>query len=358
VSSEGKTILLTGFPSSDLARRVLKRTLETDTDAEIIALTPEKLMDEAVSFRERLSTSEQPRVEIRRGDTADMDFGLSGKDFLELANQVNTIHHCAFVAHSGIDRRWAERINIEGTGEVLELARAASHLKQMVFWSTALVSATREGIVYEDTLPKPPSFRSVVEETRFRAEKLIRDTASDLPLTILRPTAFVGDQRTGEIDHFDGPYLLILLLLNAPLDFKIPLPKRGTIPLHVVPISYVVEAGLCIAQDSRALGRTFHIVDQQPMLVSEVIETIAKATDRQCEIGELPTGIATTLLRTPGLNRIAEMPRAFIEQIATDVRYDDRNSREILRGREITCPPLGDYLEVLIEYARSQQGKA
>ena len=62
----------------------------------------------------------------------------------------------------------------------------------------------------------------------------------ELPIAIVRPTQIVGDSRTGEVDRFDGPYLLILLILSAPQDFPVLLPARGDTPMNLVPIDFVV----------------------------------------------------------------------------------------------------------------------
>ena len=39
------------------------------------------------------------------------------------------------------------------------------------------------------------------------------------------------DSKTGEIDQLDGPYLLVLLMLSAPADLRVPLPGRGAFDL-------------------------------------------------------------------------------------------------------------------------------
>ncbi len=65
--------------------------------------------------------------------------------------------------------------------------------------------------------------------------------------------------------------------------------------------------------------------------------------------------LATTLLRTPGLERFANVPRSFLEQLATEVVWDDRGARALLDARGITCPHFEDYVGVLVEFVRAEQ---
>src|SRR6201999_2261702 len=137
--------------------------------------------------------------------------------------------------------------------------------KCLVHHSTAHVSGDRTGVVVEDDLQKGQRFRNVVEETKARAEKKMRAPMNRLPIAVVRPSIVVGDSQTGEIDRFDGPYLLILLIVTSPAEIALPLPSRGDAPLNLVPADYVARAARAIGLDSRAPGRTFHIVDPAPL---------------------------------------------------------------------------------------------
>lgn len=352
-----RMVLLTGFPSSLLARPLLARILEKEPNTRLLALTPRAQVEQANTYLSQLDAGARERVEILIGDTPDMDFGLSGAKFTEIARRVDVIHHCAFVSYAGARRELAERVNVGGTGEVLELAEAASHLSQLVLWSSALVGTTKQGRVFEGDLRAPSSFPGAVEETRFRAEAMVREVVDHVPTTVMRPSIIVGDSRTGEIDRMEGPYLLVQLMLSSPVDLRVPLPGRGDVPLHLVPIDYVVNAGHAIASDARSIGRTFHLVDEHPLTARRVFELIAEACGRPGPVGGLPTQLASALLCTPGLERFSHIPRAFLEQLAVEVTYDARNTRELLAGTGIECPRASTYLTVMVDYVRSEQQK-
>jgi uncharacterized protein YbjT (DUF2867 family) len=135
------------------------------------------------------------------------------------------------------------------------------------------------------------------------------------------------------------------------------MPGRGDVPLNTVPIDYVVRAGLTIASDPRSRGRVFHIVDPDALSARRVFELVAEAAGRPIPRGFLPANLATTILRTPGLDRLAHVPRAFLEQLRTEIVHDDRNTRELLAGTGISCPQLPSYVGTMVEFVRAQQAE-
>jgi nucleoside-diphosphate-sugar epimerase len=180
----------------------------------------------------------------------------------------------------------------------------------------------------------------------------MRGAMGRVPIVVLRPSEVVGDSQTGEVDRFDGVYLLILLIVASPPDFALPLPGRGDAPLNIVPIDFVARASLAIGQDPRAVGRTFHIVDPAPLVVRKVFELVAKAGGRRVPRGFIPANLTKALLRTPGLERFAKSPRALLDTLGTSVSYDSTNADELLAGTDIRCPPFDSYVDRLVDYVQ------
>ncbi len=348
-------VLLIGFPRTFAARKVLEGLLAQDSASRITCVVAEGYQARADSWLATQPRSQRERVDLIIGESWAIDFGLAGADYMTLARSVDVIHHCGAITYPDVDRETAQRVNVNGTVEVVEIAEVATHLERLVLWSSASVSQPQHGLATEQELIKPSRFRSVIDETRFQAERIVRAEMDHIPTTILRPSIVVGDSQTGEIDRFEGPYLLVLLMLNSPIDLRVPLPGRGDIPLNLVPIDYVVKAGLAITDNPRAAGHTFHLVDPNPPTVHRVFEMIAEAAGRRAPVGNLPTNLATAVLRTPGLERFAMIPRTFLEQLATEVTYDARNAREMLANTGIECPPVHSYLRTLVEHVRQKQ---
>ncbi len=347
-------VLLTGFPSL-LARAVCVEIVRSDSRARIVALVRSKSVAEARSHLDELPAEQRARITVVEGDAAAIDLGLSGVEFNTLRREVTRIHHCAQVAYLDAERKTAERVNVGGTREAIEFASGCERLGCLVLHSTAHVAGDRRGLVKEDELKVGQGFRSVVEETRGRAEKLARNAMGRVPIAVVRPATIVGDSRTGEVDRFDGPYLLFLLVVTSPPDLALPLPGRGDEPLNLVPIDWVARAAVAIGRDARARGRTFHLVDPQPLAARRVFELVARAGGRRGPRGSIPANLARALLRAPGLDRIAKSPRALVEALTTPVTYDSSNADEILASLGVeACPPLETYVDKLVSYLQER----
>jgi thioester reductase-like protein len=343
--------LLTGFPSNELARRLLPRLLETNRSGRVIALVPERFVDHANEWLSALPNGQRERTTVVVGDVAWMDLGLSGREYLELAERVHTIHHCAAVTYSGAPFEMAERVNVGGTFEVLEFARQAKALQRLVHWSTLMATGDEGGIVREDALVAPRS--NPLAQTRFRAERLIAKARAELPITVLRPAMLVGDSRTGRLARIEGAHLLISALLNAPRDLPILRPANGDALLQVVPIDYAIEAGLAIAQDPSSLDRTYHIIDRDALTLDAAMVAIAELLGKPPPRGALPSLFTNVVLRLPGIDRLAHAQRSLLDELGRDVNYDDRNAKQLLNGQ--SCPPLRSYLNKLVAHVEHER---
>jgi thioester reductase-like protein len=347
-------LLVTGYPSL-YARRMIEHILTEEPRSLVYALAPPE------GDRPELSVpdDQRRRVVFMEGDAAAMDLGLSGAEFRQLTREVDRIHHVAHVSYVGVDRRTAQLVNVTGAAEILEFARAAAHLECLVHHSTAQVSGDRAGVVYEDDLDRGQSFRTDVEETRMRAEQQVRRAMRDVRVAVVRPTTIVGDTGTDEGDRLDGLYLLVLLVVATPAEIAIPFPGKGDSPLNVVPLEYVVRAAHAIGRHPSSPGRTFHLADPNPLSARSVFELVAHAGGRRTAKNHIPSNLAKALLRTPGIERFVRSPRAFVEQLTSNVRYDTRNADQVLRGTGIACPPFESYVADLVsvvqEHVRAQK---
>lgn len=346
-------VLLTGFPSF-AARKMCEELVRGPERLLVHCVVRAKAMEEAEGALDVLPLEQRSRVNLIEGDAAAIDFGLSGAELKELTPEIDIIHHMAQISYLGADKKLATAVNVNGARELVEVAAQCKNLKNAVYYSTAQVSGDRTGLVYEDELEKRQSFRNVVEETMARGERHVRAAMKRLPITIVRPTMVVGDSHTGEVDRFDGPYFLILLIVTSPPDFPLPLPGRGDALLNLVPIDYVVRAVKAIGSEPRSVGRTFHIGDPSPLSVKRVFELLASAGGRRGPRGSIPANLTKALLRAPGLDRLASSPRSFVDALATPVTYSFANTTEILADTDIRCPPLESYVDGLVEYVQQR----
>jgi len=347
------SVLITGFPSFR-GRKMAEQLLSSSPGTDVAAIVHPKLVEEASGFLSQLEPAARERVTLYEGDAAAIDLGLSGRELRELSSRVTRIHHVAQVTYPGVSRRLAEDVNVGAMREIIEFARVCPRLENLIVHSSAQVSGGRTGLVLEDELGARQSFRSVVEETLARAERLARSVSGELPITVLRPTQIVGDSRTGEVDRFDGPYLLILLILSAPQELPVLLPARGDVPMNLVPIDYVVAAADHIGRSPDAVGKTFHLTDPRPLTVRQVFQLVAQSGGRRLPGGFIPSRVTKALLGTPGLRWVSKSPRAFVDTITTPVRYDTRNTDAVLAGSAVHCPPFESYVDALVAFVKQR----
>jgi thioester reductase-like protein len=348
-----EVVLVTGFPSFR-AKKMVEHLVRVEEKSLIHTVVRKKFEREAKAALDALPKAERSRIVPIEGDAAAMDLGLSGKEYRELAAEVDRIHHVAQFTYPAASREQAELVNVGGMREIIELGRMCRDLRSIVLHSSALVSGDRHGLVRESELNAGQHFRTPVEETLARAERLAKSQVDKLPIIVLRPTMIIGDSGTGEVDRLDGPYLLILLIVSSPQDFPVLLPTRGEALLHLVPIDYVVRAAHHIGRQPAAVGRTFHLADPRPLTVRRVFELVAESGGKRLPGGFIPTRVAKALLSAPGVNLLTKSPRAFVEMMGTPVRYDTANTEELLGGTDITCPAFESYVDAVVEYVKKR----
>jgi dephospho-CoA kinase len=339
--------LITGFPAFT-ARRMIAKLLAAEPHTKLYVLARDKFALEADNLLDSLHAGH--RAEVLVGDVCDMDLGLSSAEYRALSKDVTWIHHLAGIYFMGIDDDTARRVNVGGTRTVLELARDASRLERIVHWSTAMTSGDRHGTVYEEDLDAGQRFHNAYERTKYEAERLVRAAMRQLPITIVRPSIIVGDSKTGEIDKLDGPYYLMVLIATNASGLRLPILGRGDAPLHLVPIDYVIEAAWHAARSDNSAGKTFHLVDPNPMTARAVFEAVADAANTEKPRGHIPRPLARAVLRTPGLARLGRGPLAFLDMLDHAVHYDSTNTASALAGSTVRCPSLSDYLPVLVRH--------
>ena len=119
-------------------------------------------------------------------------------------------------------------MNVEGTGNVLELCEGCSELERLNYVSTAYVAGERTGVVYEHELALGQGFKNHYESTKFQAEVWVREALDRVPTTIYRPAIVVGDSKTGETQKFDGPYYM-LRTISVSMERGMPIPQFGAL---------------------------------------------------------------------------------------------------------------------------------
>ena len=347
------THLVTGFPGF-IGRRLVAALLERDPEAAIIALVEGRMAEPA---RAAAAAIDAERIEIVVGDIAARRLGLDDAGYERLTATVEVVHHLAAIYDLAVPEPIAQRVNVEGTGNVLDLCREATDLRRLNYVSTAYVAGTRTGVVYEHELSLGQGFKNHYESTKFQAEVWVRELIDRIPTTIIRPAIVVGDSRSGETQKFDGPYYL-LRFIAASIGRGMPIANigRGATPFNVVPVDFIIDAMVALGELDAAVGETVHLCDPDPLSSHELVELLAELYAGRKPAYRLPPRGVTAALRSRAVRDFyGGVPAESVRYLNHPVRYDTRRATELLAATGLRCPRFGEYAPALVEFFRRHE---
>ena len=295
-------------------------------------------------------------VEIVAGDIVRPDLGLPADDYRRLASTVTAVYHLAAIYDLAVGAEIAQRVNVDGTGNVLAFCHHCERLERHHYVSTAYVAGLRTGVVYEHELALGQGFKNHYEATKFQAEVWVRETMDEIPTTIYRPAIVVGDSQTGETQKFDGPYYM-LRVISFAVRHGLPIPQfgRSSAPFNVVPVDFVVQA-LLAGDAPEAAGQTFHLVDPEPLTALEVMTLLARTYAGREPSVRLPARGVEEALRLKALRRLfAGAPREAIRYLNHPVRFDTRQASFFLGRHGLRCPRFEEYVGPVVQFFREHE---
>jgi nucleoside-diphosphate-sugar epimerase len=347
------TALVTGFPGF-IGRRLVARLLDGDPKVRVAALVEARMAEQA---REAAVDIDPERVEILPGDIAERRLGLADGDYERLRAEVRLVFHLAAIYDLAVPLPIAHRVNVDGTGNVVDLCLAAESLERHVYISTAYVAGMRTGTVYEHELIMGQAFKNHYESTKFQAEVWVREYLDRVPTTILRPAIVVGDSRTGETEKFDGPYFILRAIAEAERAHR-PIPNfgRSEAPFNVVSVDYVVDAIAAAATDPAAVGETLHLVDTEPLSARELAEALSAEYAGRAPKGRMPPRLVEASLRMKRVrDRLGGTPPESIAYLNHPVRFDTRRAVAVLEPHGLRPPHFRDYVGAMVEFFRAHE---
>jgi len=354
----------TGFVGGELLVRWLERT---DRDVVTLIRAPNDAaasarMDVALRELDGDSSEHRHRVRAVAADMTARGLGLDERRADALADEVDTIVHSAASVSFELPLEQARAINVGGTQGMLELAnrcaRRGAGLRRYGHVSTAYVAGDRRGVAREDELDERGArFRNSYEQSKAEAERRVREAAGDLPVQVFRPSIVVGESTTGWTSSFN---VLYAPLRAFALGAFPAIPARRSAPVDVVPVDYVADAVVALADAPGGDGETFHLVaGERASSVGELIDMGAT------ELGAPPPRVVSPALwrivgpalrrRLPVRARLTlERSDQYFPYFASRVRFDARRARCRLAAAGVDSPPpLRDYFGRLVAFARA-----
>ena len=347
-----ETFFITGFPGF-IANRLLERLARKDCD--FILLVQPSLTAHAYEEIDRIASLTGKSIvefQIVEGDIAESQLALNAAELDLVQQQTTRIFHLAAVYDLAVPQDVAQRVNVGGTRNVVELARSLPHLKQFHHVSTCYVAGKREGVILESELRHEAGYRNYYEESKYLAELEVDSAKGDLPVTIHRPSVVCGDSQTGETGKYDGVYYLIHYLLKWPGMLSLINIGNHKVSLNLVPVNFVVDAMAALAFDERAIGKTLQLADPSPLSTNQLFNSIAGSIDGHKSKITAPAKWVRFFLMLPPSPRITGLPHHAVPYFFVRQLYDTSEAQRLLAPHGIECPPFESYVDRIIDFTR------
>ncbi|WP_164540572.1 SDR family oxidoreductase [Streptomyces abyssomicinicus] len=301
----------TGFLGCHLLPRLLSQ------GHSVIALvrgTPQQAtqrLERALEFagaRQAAASLGTDRLRVLRADLEQPGLGLGAQELRRLAGETDEVWHCAAATDLRASLRSVSGANVDGTRHMLELAAAPGRERRFVHVSTAFVAGDRrDGVVREDDLDDSHGFVTPYEESKYRAERLVRSWARDgRRALVLRPSTLLTDRppspRGPRAPHSALRWALSRLAALGPRHaaerfaaapdaqgrVRLRLPGRTDGLINIAPVEYAADAAVRLAGEDSGPGTvTRHVVHPVDTPLTKWIDAIAaQAPWARVEIAE------------------------------------------------------------------------
>lgn len=285
---------------------------------------------------------------------SDIGVGLAKGDITEKESMrepmrgVDGVFHCAAWYKIGADERWtAQRINVDGTRNVLELVRDLK-IPKAVYTSTLAVNSHTRGVVVDESYRYFGPHLSVYDETKWRAHYAVAEPMmrEGLPVVIVQPGLVYGP----------GDHSLVAKTLRRYLLGELPVAPRET----AFCFAHVddVARGHILAMEKGRTGESYFICGA-PMSVVEVLRLCERICGRRAPRVHAPPGllkISSALMRV--VERVISVPElysaeALLVNAGTTYLGSDAKAR---RELGFTTRPLEEGLRETLRDAMQQLG--
>ena len=353
----------TGFIGRFVVERLLKRRQAT-----VYLLVRKESKHKFEELRDSLGANPEKLVPMWGDITTP---GLVSKANLnKLKGKIDHVYHLAAVYDLNMDDETGDRVNNEGTRNVVQFANALGGKVTLQHMSSiAIAGGSFKGVFKESMFDEGQDTSHPYYRTKFQSERIVREEC-EVPWRVYRPGAVVGSSVTGEMDKIDGPYYLFptIKAIRDTVPKWLPLlgVEGGKIP--IVPVDYVADATIAIAHKPGLDGKAFQLLQSPQDSTGRIMEIMFDAAHgpgfaTQFELPSMPKLVSRGIRETTRLlplkvaarqmSRATGIPAAALGYITSQVSFDDREARAALKGTGISCPKLKDYAPVLWNYWES-----
>ena len=349
----------TGF----IGKRLVKKLLERRGSIVYFLLRPES-ESKVAELLEFWGVGKNRALPVY-GDLTAKKLGVSADDVKHLKGHVDAVYHLAAVYDLKADEESQVQVNIEGTRNVVEFAKAidAGHLHHV---SSIAAAGLYEGVFREDMFDEAENLDHPYFMTKHESEKIVRKECK-VPWTVYRPAMVVGDSTTGEMDKIDGPYYFFKLIqrLRQLLPPWMPTVGLEGGRVNIVPVDFVVNALNVISHQKDITKKCYHLVDPVGYRVGDVLDIFSRAAHaprmnlfvNAALLGFIPKSVKKSLMALAPVRRVRNavmkdlgLPEDMLTFVNYPTRFDCRETLAALKGSGVSCPNLKDYAWRLWDY--------
>ncbi|TJY58773.1 SDR family oxidoreductase [Sinimarinibacterium sp. CAU 1509] len=349
----------TGFIGKFLLEQLLQRD-----GAKVYVLVRESSKDKFKALQARYGAAGKNLLPVY-GDVTTPGL-ISAADFKKLAGKVSHVFHLAAVYDMNMDDATGDRINNEGTRNLVAFANdLGGDVRLHHVSSVAVAGGDWVGRFTEDMFDEGQRLGHPYFRTKFQSEQIVREE-SKVPFRIYRPGAVVGHSETGEMDKIDGPYYFFKTIQKISHSMPKWLPllgiEGGRVPL--APVDYVTKALDYIAHQDGLDGKCFCLIQTQSPTVGELLQTIFEAAHgpnfaKKFEVPSVPAQVKQLSGRVADaipyalkrrVSNAIGVPVSVLGYVSNLAVFDDKHTRRALKGSGIQCPNIADYAEKLWQY--------
>ncbi|MGQ0697221.1 MAG: SDR family oxidoreductase [Panacagrimonas sp.] len=349
----------TGFIGKFLLERLLARE-----DAKVYVLIRESSADKFALMQERYGAASS-KLHMMAGDITTPGL-VSAANFKKLHGKIDHVFHLAAVYDMNMSDATADKVNNEGTRNVVAFVNdlgAPAVLHHVS--SVAVAGGSFVGKFTEDMFDEGQSVTHPYYRTKFQSEAIVRNEAT-VPFRIYRPGVVVGHSETGEMDKIDGPYYFAKAIQQ--ISYRVPkwLPVLGIEggKVAVAPVDYIAAAMDAIAHKPGLDGKCFHLMQSHSPSVGDLLQAFLEAAHgpefgKRIPIPRMPASMRALSARLQravperAKKSVADaigVPLSVLGYAFNQAVFDDRQARAALKDTGVRCPEISHYVDKLWAY--------
>ena len=356
---------VTGFLGRELLQQMLARNPEEHV---IVLVRPSRgrsAADRLADLLQRVYADPEARSDAeRRVQAVEADLTRENPDLAETitrrveGHRSRVIHGAASVAFD-LPIKKAREVNVEGTRRMLTLAEGMARVSEFEgfgYISTAFVAGERSGTVFERELDVGQSFTNTYEQSKCEAEKLVGSYQDRLPIRIFRPSIVAGHSSSGETSSFKVLYWPLKAFARR---LVLCIPGDPESCYDIVPVDFVAEALLHIAERQDSSGGCYHLTSGRTFTLQRAVDLAAEFF----EVRRIPPFVSprrfyafirpilfVTLIGPA--RRVLTTGDLYIPYLSKKLVFDNQNTMAALEGSGLKVPDVESYLKTVYHYAK------